>query len=79
MSHVDGFLARCRCRCPHVALHREANLPKSVEETRRGDRSMTLYVEGSWAGGDGPSAVKLSDGSTWVQDEYHYVLTVHGV
>ncbi len=40
---------------------------------------MTLYVEGSWAGGDGTPAVKLSDGSTWVQDEYHYVLTVHGV
>lgn len=33
---------------------------------------MTRYVEGAWTGWNGTTVVKLTDGSSWVQAEYHY-------
>ncbi|MGH7019576.1 MAG: hypothetical protein ACREEY_06850 [Brevundimonas sp.] len=33
---------------------------------------MTLQVEDDWEGWDGDTIVKLSDGSVWRQEEYHY-------
>lgn len=33
---------------------------------------MTLQVDDDWEGWDGDTLVKLSDGSVWRQEEYHY-------
>jgi hypothetical protein len=33
---------------------------------------MALYVEDEWSGWDGDTVVRLTDGSVWRQDEYHY-------
>jgi hypothetical protein len=33
---------------------------------------MTLQIEDEWEGWDGDTIVKLTDGSVWRQDEYHY-------
>jgi hypothetical protein len=33
---------------------------------------VTLYVDDDWAGWDGDTIVKLTDGSVWRQDEYYY-------
>ena len=33
---------------------------------------MTLQVDDDWEGWDGDTIVKLSNGSVWRQEEYHY-------
>lgn len=33
---------------------------------------MTLQIEEEWEGWDGDTIVKLTDGSVWRQEEYHY-------
>lgn len=33
---------------------------------------MMLQVEDDWEGWDGDPVVKLTDGSVWRQEEYHY-------
>jgi hypothetical protein len=33
---------------------------------------MNLRVEAEWTGWSGDTIVKLTDGSLWRQDEYHY-------
>ncbi len=33
---------------------------------------MTLQVDNDWEGWDGDTIVKLSNGSVWRQEEYHY-------
>jgi len=33
---------------------------------------VTLRVYGSWSGWDGETAVELTDGSVWREDEYYY-------
>jgi len=33
---------------------------------------MKLYIDGSWTGWSGDTVVRLTDGSVWKQDEYHY-------
>lgn len=33
---------------------------------------MKLYVDDEWSGWSGDTSVRLSDGSVWHQDEYHY-------
>jgi hypothetical protein len=33
---------------------------------------MTLTIDGSWNGWSGDTIVRMTDGSIWQQDEYHY-------
>jgi hypothetical protein len=33
---------------------------------------MKLQIEDTWEGWDGDTVVKLTDGSVWRQEEYHY-------
>lgn len=67
------------------AKHREAQSRRidALGATRADDEAgasgarvtlsdMTLYVDGSWEGWSGDTIVRLTDGSVWRQDEYHY-------
>lgn len=36
------------------------------------ERGTRMQVEDEWEGWDGDTIVKLTDGSVWRQEEYHY-------
>lgn len=47
--------------------------PAVVSQPERpGEIQMRQHVENDWTGWDGDTIVRLTDGSVWRQEEYHY-------